>query len=129
MKKIIWLVLFVVTGSMGFAQGKDAVRKIDFTQVLRGFDGKPINVGDAAHPKDLTLGDACVGALETPLDADRPDTGEVKFKRDQLARKIYGAKGAELHPEDLALIKERIGKVYGPLVVGAAWPLLDPLEK
>jgi len=28
--------------------------------------------------------------------------------------------------EELATIKERIGKAYGPIVVGPAWKMLDP---
>ena len=102
-------------------------RGINFTTVLHGFDGKAITGPDGKT--SLTLGDVAVGALETPIEEDRNMAGSEKFKRDQLARKIYGAKSVELSVEEVALVKERIGKVYGPIVVGPAWSLLDPTNK
>lgn len=99
--------------------------KIDFTQALTGMDGKPMPSNDPKSPT-VTLGDVAIMALEALLEEDKGMTGADKFKNDELARKVYKAKAATLSVEDIALIKMRIGKVYGPSVVGAAWRLLDP---
>jgi hypothetical protein len=74
----------------------------------------------------MTLGDAALMALETALEEDRQSTGADKFKLDDLARKIFGKKDVILPVEDIATIKTRIGKAYGPMIVGAAWRVLDP---
>jgi hypothetical protein len=96
--------------------------KIDFTQKLVGSDGKLLTNG----PIVLTLGEVAMTALETLTDSDRQATGAEKFKWDELARKVYGKKDVVLSVPDINLIIERIGKVYTPAVIGAAWPLLDP---
>jgi hypothetical protein len=97
---------------------------IDFTAKLVGFDGRYLTNGDAKVP--LTLSDAAVLSLEAPLEADRNMPGIERFKHDELARKIYNNSHAILSIEEIALIKDRIGKMSNPVVVGAAWRLLDP---
>jgi hypothetical protein len=109
-------------------QAQDA-RHIDFTKLLIGMDGNPVTFADAKGlPTPMTLGDAAVGALEVILEEDRQATGAAKFKLDELARKIYKKKDAVLLVEEVATIKERIGKYYGPMVIGPAWRILDPAE-
>ena len=126
MKHIFALALtLILAGTMAFAQVQQPV-VTDFTSILTGLDGKPLMTGDTKAPTGLTLGDVCVQALETPLEEDKQMDGSKKFALDQLARKIYHNKAATLSLEDLTLLKQRVGKAYGPLVVGAAWRLLDP---
>jgi hypothetical protein len=105
------------------------VRRIDFTQPLIGMDGNPITSADAKGVlTPMTLGDAAASALETILEEDRQSPGAEKFKLDELARKIYKKKDAVLLVEEIATIKNRIGKYYGPIVIGPAWRILDPAE-
>lgn len=118
--------------SLAFAQTApkpEQPRHIDFTQALMGIDGKKLVRGDAKQPETITLGDIAVQALETPLEEDKQMQGDAKFKLDLLARRIYRNADVVLSVEDTALLKQRIGKAYGPMVVGAAWRLLDPAEK
>ena len=117
MKTFILLIL----GCLALAAQE--ARKVDFTVVLLGIDGKPLN-GDVKPA--VTLGDISVTALHSTIEEDKSLSGLDKFKMDELARKIYKAKAATLSVEDLATIKARIGKIYGPLVIGVAWRLLDP---
>ena len=118
MKLLIGLIsLFVLAAEPAF---------IDFTQPITGLDGKPISQGDPKSPIVLTLGDVATTALETMIDEDKSATGETKFRLDELARKIYQNKHAVLSVEEVALIKTRIGKLFSPITVGAAWRLLDP---
>ncbi|MGD0799004.1 MAG: hypothetical protein ABR910_14905 [Acidobacteriaceae bacterium] len=112
-----------------FASAQSAPRHFDFTQVLVGIDGKPLQNGDARTTAPLTLGDAAVNALESQTPDDLKSSGADKFKLDELARKVYRNSDVTLSVEEIAAIKERIGKVYGPMVVGAAWRILDPGQK
>jgi hypothetical protein len=52
--------------------------------------------------------------------------GDEKVRRYRLARKLFNASKVELTPEDVVLLKSLIGQIYGPLVVGQVWDLLDP---
>jgi hypothetical protein len=121
--------LYALLLSAATLAGAQVKGTIDFTQPLHGLDGKPILLTAEKNSPAATLGDVAVNALESVTDQDRGLTGQVKFQRDELARHIYGNKHAVLSIEDVSLIKDRIGQVYGPLVVGAAWPLLDPSMK
>ena|SRR5579863_1114841 len=107
-----------------------AARTIDFTRVLHGIDGKPILDKDplSGTPVQITLGDVAVNALYAQTPQDQNLSGVDKFKLAQLAVKIYKNKAAVLTADQIATIKDRIGKVYGALVVGESWKLLDPGE-
>jgi hypothetical protein len=130
-------VLFVLAPVVALAAD---TREIDFTQVLHTLDGKPmvwtcstpVKQGEAC-PEEAqvlaTLSDVAVTALETTTDSDRSMDPMAKFKLDVIAHKIYKNAHAVLPVEDITTIKDRIGKVYGPAQIGAAWPLLDPSLK
>ena len=132
MKRLIQLTLSIFILTIGlFGQ-----KPIDFTAKLHDLDGKAIQVtgadgkgivGADGKVQELTLGDVSVNALEGGLAEDANVAGSVKFQRDELARKIYKHSNVSLSVEDIALIKERIGKLYGSMIIGSAWRLLDPV--
>jgi hypothetical protein len=129
MKKLFAIAILLAGAALAVAQ--ETPRHIDFNKPLIGLDEKPIpNLDkDGKVLGTVILSDVAVGALEAQLDEDRASTGQQKFERDTLARKIYKAKSVVLTAEELDLIKTRIGKAYGSQVVGAAWRLLDPAMK
>jgi hypothetical protein len=106
---------------------------ISFANVLTDLEGQPIKdiaAGLDGQPRsvDMTLGRACANALLAPL---QDETGKVSgsdhVKRLALAMKVHAAGELDLPAEDVALLKERVAKVYTtPLVVGRCWLLLDP---
>jgi len=120
--------LLLLAGSM-LTYAQDKPRHINFTEALTGLDGKPIVQGDPKKAEPSTLGDIAVASLENSLEEDRQMSGDAKFKLDTLARKIYKMKDAILTVEDISTIKQRIGKAYPPVIVGAAWRLLDPAQQ
>jgi hypothetical protein len=120
--------LLLLAGSM-LTYAQDKPRHINFTEALTGLDGKPIVQGDPKKAEPITLGDIAVASLENSLEEDRQMSGDAKFKLDTLARKIYKMKDAILTVEDISTIKQRIGKAYPPVIVGAAWRLLDPAQQ
>lgn len=84
-------------------------------QVMKDNDGQ----GNAV---DATLRMAIVNALLTPVQNEK---GVDKVKKFNLAQRIYGDDEVELTIEETGLIKERIGEVYAPVIVGQVWNILE----
>lgn len=91
--------------------------KIDFSAPIRNFEGDAI--------ENLTLGTASIQSLMTPVkgDEDMPVLDKVRYFK--LASALHGAAEIDLPIEDVALIKERVGKVFTVLVVGRVFELLE----
>ncbi len=125
---------------------------IDFSQKLVDRNGDPIV--DPASDRKLTDGDRlalenCIAngwKVASPerahlilstvtvrgLDSILPDEmslpSEEKVKRYLLAGQILMQPQCELAPDVVALIKARIGRMYGPLIVGQAFEMLDKVR-
>lgn len=100
--------------------------KINFDTVLKGLDGAALKFATSVEEtRDMTLKDASISGLTSHVAGDEHTSGEDKFKRYQLAQKVYAGGEVELTPEESSLIKQRIGKCYGPVVVGPAFVALN----
>ena len=92
--------------------------KINFNQPIKNIQGKEI--------KDLTLKTVSVEALLATFSDEQSLSGEEKAKRYVLATRIYAnPEELGLTVEEIAKIKQLIGKGYGPLIVGQAWDMLE----
>jgi hypothetical protein len=110
----------------------------DFSANILDLNGQPF-ADDFKCPADATgkrpcqdyatLGVIATRALLATLPDEQNLSGEEKFKRFALAMKIKDGGNVALNAEDIALLKKLVGKVYSPLIVGRAFPLLDPAEK
>jgi len=103
--------------------------KINMAYKFKTLDGKIIQ-GDDKGKEKFSLKDACVDSLLNPemTPEGRPVQikGEDKLKRYLLAQKIHASNGMiEIQSEEIALIKDLIGKSYAPLIVGQAWEALE----
>lgn len=99
--------------------------KIDFTQKLvNPFTKEPVWESEKKE-KESTLSGVCSDALLTKLEGDERATGKDKMELFLLAQKIYNAKDADLTAEEVAKIKERVGKSFAAIMVGIVYPLLD----
>lgn len=98
--------------------------RVDFSQPLMSIYGEPLTANDTGAVKVVTLGSASIEALFV---VDIEETGAQKFKNYELAKAISVAKDGTLDvtPEDAAHLKLKIGKAYGPAVVGPAYELLN----
>lgn len=94
--------------------------RIDFGQKLIDFrTGEPLKDPDG---EEATLASVAVSALLAP---EQGQDGKEKFKLYELAKAISPGKVVTIDAEDVAKIKESIGKHYTAAAVGAAWNLLE----
>ena len=99
---------------------------IDFNQPLLALDGKEIKTERGGEVTPCTLGHICVDALMAQSKEADSLSGEDKVRRYDLALVIYAAqKPLDCRVEDLSLLKQLIGALYSPLVVGQAWRMID----
>lgn len=109
-----------------------AASAADFTAPILDFDNAPASACPPSEPacgKVLTLSDVAVASLMGAFPDERDLSGDEKIKRFALAMRVRNAKDATLTAEEISLLKKLIGKAYGPLVVGRAYPMIDPGEK
>jgi hypothetical protein len=102
--------------------------KIDFSSAITELDGSLAKDGE----KVVTLATLAVNALINTLAdaagrAEQLDA-EMKVRLAKLAQDIHcaGDKALDLTVEDIALIKQRIGRAFSQVAVMRAWALLDP---
>jgi hypothetical protein len=92
----------------------------------RNFSTPILKIDGTAFDDKPTLATVSFMALTANLPGDDRMTGEQKVKLYKLAHLVVHAGGVkEVTAEDIALLKDRIGKAFGVLVVGAAWDLLE----
>lgn len=97
--------------------------KINVDTVMASIDGQPLKGPDGKS--DATLKNISVVALMTMFDQDKAMQGDEKLRLYEMATKINAGGEIELAPEDVVLLKKRIGFAYGPAVVGPAYKLLN----
>ena len=116
--------------------------KLDVTKILTKFDGDNITIHnmdvelcpqcakkltEAKQP--LTLRLVCTKALTSITQKTQQLSGQKKFERGELARKIHNENEPNLTVDDIILIREVVGEVEGPLVVLQVFELLKELEE
>jgi hypothetical protein len=99
---------------------------IDFSTTITDFEGKTVKDNE----QEVTLRLLSVGALSATYQDEQNLSPTDKFKRGDLATKIYNStEPVALKSEDVTMLKTVIGKAYGPLIVYKAYQLLDAGEK
>jgi hypothetical protein len=111
--------------------------KIDVTQQLLELDGTPMVTGKqicrtcgqgVSDKEPLTVRWAATKALTATFRDEPSLPGDEKVARFHLALKVTREDQLDLKAEDVVLIKQLVGKMYGPVVVGQVWSILDPDE-
>lgn len=103
--------------------------KIDMNVVLLDLNDEPIKQ-DEQESKPATLGFVSIRVLlSANLSGDDKLTGSDKFFYHTIAVKIKNSmkagKMADLEIEEIAIVKERIGRTFGPAVVGPAFAAIE----
>lgn len=87
--------------------------KIDFSQKIKGPDGKET---------DVDLAQVALAALNNTKEALSLDQS---MKRGNLALKVAGGGEHEVTPEDVTLIRSLLSAVWSPITVARAAAMLD----
>lgn len=97
--------------------------KVDFSQVLRNFEGTAMKEGE----RELTL--AIVAANALLADDPALTSGVLKMERYNLAQRVYDYRnhdrGLDLTLKESALIGDRIAALYSTLVAGQAITMIE----
>lgn len=98
--------------------------KINLKALVLDYEGKPIKPADSEEP--IRYFEVFNQALNGNIPGEML-TAEVKSKIYQLTMKIYKEKDKEPNftPEQLTLVKERVGKSYAPIIYGRICDLID----
>ncbi len=105
--------------------------KIDMTKPIKNLIGVNLENPESKlkEKEPLTMRIVCTNSLLTPTQDDKNIDGNEKAKRFELAMRIYTEKEIDLDIDELKMIKDLIGRLYTPLVVGRAYQILDPKPK
>lgn len=103
--------------------------KVNFDTTLLTLDGKVVKSDVDGKKVSATLKSICVNVLMVSNPREKDLGGEEKLKRYELARKINAGGEIEVSAEDVALLKELVGYLYGPLVVGNVYSLFESLRQ
>lgn len=95
---------------------------IDVTQDVKDYDGKPVIAPGDTDP--LTLRAVFTSALNM-MEQGEQIGAETKSKMYALTQKLFATKVVSLTVDEATLIKERVGKGYGPLIYGRVCDALD----
>ena len=108
--------------------------KIRIDKILKDFDDKPIikspevkdSEGKVIEKEVLfSVKEACMTALVNWQPSEKV-AGDEKFRRFELAVKVKAAKTEiDVSVEEIALVKQLIGDLFSPIVVGQAWNALE----
>ncbi len=97
--------------------------KIDLNATLTDLFGNVLKDGEAP----VTLRNIIQNALIGQLRGDENLTGAEKFSLYNLAAKTTEA-ASDFSIEDLATIKDRVGRAYSQVVIGPAFKLLEAAQ-
>lgn len=95
----------------------------NFNESLKTINGQIMKDNDGqGNVVDATFKLVVVNAILSPV---QKETGVDKVKKYELARRIFAAENEiDLNEEEIKLIKDRVGELFSPLIVGQIYELL-----
>lgn len=97
-------------------KGEDLIAVTDFDENNRPIRG-PISIRDIVS-----------NAVLASYEDEKALAGKKKMERYMLAQKLNGKDSEiELEAEEVAMVKDLVGKGSSPVAVGAVWSLFDPV--
>jgi hypothetical protein len=97
--------------------------KINLDLQLKSPDGDPV-VQREGSAEIATLKGCAMNALLTPQELDGATPG-LGYRLYTLADQIKGGGEVDLDADDVALIKQRIERLYAPWILGQCWDALE----
>ncbi len=95
--------------------------KLKLDAKILDLEDKPILNPDET---EVTLSVVCINALMSTLEQDKGLSGDKKAALFTLALSLKGG-NEEVTVEEVAMIKERIGIMFGQLIVGRVYALIE----
>ena len=96
---------------------------VDVTKVLTSMNGDALlDVDKDGTAVEVTVKAAIVNAVLMPVQNEKGVEKLVKF---ELAKKVHNGTEVNLNEDEIKLIKDRVGDVYAPLIVGQIFELLQ----
>lgn len=112
-----------VIGTVAFAAPASAA-KFDFSQPLRTFEGN-LYKDETGKEIGKPISEFCQEALLATFGDETTIDPTEKFKRFELAKKLYASKGeVDLSDEELILLRRVVGKAYPTPIMGSIWMAL-----
>lgn len=110
--------------------------KINVDSRLMDVRGKVVKTGNAPPKgkkdsrKATILGDVIIEAMLGVLPEEKDSmSGQQKLDNFEIAQKAAKSGVVTFKVEEVAVIKERIGKFYFPNIVGPCWQILEGKKK
>ena len=94
---------------------------VNVNQVLKTIDGQAMKDNVDGKAVDATVKMVIVNAILSPVEKE---SGIDKVTKYELAKKIYASDEVDLDEKEIALIKERVGEGFAPIIVGQIFELL-----
>jgi hypothetical protein len=94
---------------------------VKVNQVLKNITGETMKDMVDGKAIDATVKMAIVNAVLSPV---QKESGIDKVKKYELAKKVHSSDEVDLNEDEITLIKERVGEVFPPVVVGQIYELL-----
>jgi len=94
---------------------------VNVNQTLKTIAGETMKDAVDGKAVDATVKMAIVNAILSPVEKE---LGVDKVKKYELAKKIYASDEVDLDEKEIALIKERVGEGFAPIIVGQIFELL-----
>lgn len=98
--------------------------KLSLNVEVKDFKGE-VMFEDDSNKIALTVLKVCLSVLGRALDGDVKMKGEEKLKLFKLGMKLTDSGEVELSSEDIVLIKNRVNKIYSPIVYGRCCEVLE----
>jgi hypothetical protein len=115
--------------------------RLNVKQYVLDYEGKPLMTNKTNPDGSVVLGEDSrpiqepellrnylAVALNNAAQGEEVFTPEQKAKIYELTTKLYKKKEVDLTLDDRAFLKERVGKVYGPLIYGRICDILEENE-
>jgi|GEM_PF-3242949 len=95
--------------------------KINLDRAILDPRGNPVRDGEG----NLTLGTVVMTAMFAQIPDDQNVSSDQKIKFYKLAMSASKGGVAPFTTEELSMVKQRVGRVYGALVVGRVYEIIE----
>lgn len=99
---------------------------IDVAEELIGFNGERLILAppaDGKEPEYWTFRSAVITALRAPKEGM---DASAKYETERLLHKLHSKNSVVMKSEQVTLIKERVGELMPPEILGPVFRLLEP---